>query len=76
MAPRKQPPLTKSSTVPVERGFFTVARSVFRGKARITVSKLEFDADVVQLGEMIDALVARRHALIQSDTTGDIAGVD
>lgn len=75
MAYRKPRPLGPTLTVPLERGAVTIAKSVFRGRAKLTFTRLELETDVVQLGDLIDALIARKQAMIEADTTADNAAM-
>ena len=75
MAYRKPRPLGPTLTVPLGRGAVTIAKSVFRGRAKLMFTRLELEADVVQLGDLIDALIARKQAMIEADTTADNAAM-
>lgn len=77
MANRAPRPLPPSLTVPLEGGTAVVSRGALRGRATLRFSRrgnvIEMHADALQLGDLIDALVARRAALVNADTTGDCA---
>lgn len=69
-----------SLTVPLDGGSATVAKGVLRGKATLRFSRrgnvIEVYADVLQMGDLIDALVARRSTMVKDDQTGDRAVVE
>lgn len=65
-------PLPPSLTIPLDGGMVTVSRGALRGKAMLRFTSKEMHADALQLGDLIDALVARRSAMVAADLTGEV----